>query len=120
MSETENKRAIGMKKEIRASEYLKNLGFEILATNFRNRYGEVDIIAREKETLCFVEVKYRSSLQCGYAAEAVDRRKQKRICRVARYYLMKQGADEWTPCRFDVVALDGEQISLIRNAFEYC
>jgi putative endonuclease len=113
-----NKRQLGSAYESLAAEYLRQQGYEILEQNYRNRQGEIDIVAKEGETLCFVEVKFRSGGEYGKAAEAVNRKKQHTIVRVAQYYLMRHGYDEWTPCRFDVVAIDNEEISLIRNAYE--
>lgn len=113
-----NKRRLGSNYEGRAAEYLINKGYEILELNFRNRYGEIDIIARDDKYICFVEVKYRSQKDCGYASEAVDYRKRQTIMRVANYYLMKKGLSEWTPCRFDVIAIDGQELAHIQNAWE--
>lgn len=115
-----NKRAVGKEYEQQAAEYLQRQGFQILEQNFRSRFGEIDIVAKEGETLCFVEVKYRSGRDCGSPQEAVDRRKRRKISRMARFYLAKHGYDEWSPCRFDVVAMEPGQIELFRNAFEYC
>lgn len=112
-----NKRKLGQEKEQAVEEYLRAKGYEILARNFRNRFGEIDLIAKDAEIIVFVEVKYRSVPDCGMAAEAVDRRKQKTITNVARYYLMTHGGNEWTPCRFDVLAVDGDVITHILNAF---
>lgn len=114
----ENRRQIGTAYERVAAEYLEGLGYEILEYNYRNRIGEIDLIAKDEEYLCFVEVKYRSDGSCGTGLEAVNYRKQKNIIRVAQFYLMKQGLSEWTPCRFDVVSIDGEDITLVKNAFE--
>lgn len=113
-----NKRKVGTTYEQIAAEYLKEQGYEILECNYRNRIGEIDIIGRDGEYLCFVEVKYRSDSVYGFGAEAVNLRKQKNIIRVAQFYMMKHELSEWTPCRFDVVAIDGAEISLIQNAFE--
>lgn len=113
----ENKRSVGTAYEQIASEYLEAQGFVILEKNYRNRYGEIDIVAQEGKTICFVEVKYRSSNRYGYPIEAVDYRKQKKILAVSRYYLLMHGQSEWTPCRFDIVAIEGKEITLLRNAF---
>lgn len=115
----ENTREIGARYEACAADYLRRNGYEILEQNYRSRRGEIDLIGREGEYLCFVEVKYRKSKGMGYAAEAVGWRKQLTICRAAQYYMMRHGMDEWTPCRFDVVAIDGDEITLLRNAFEF-
>ena len=99
-----NKRSVGSIYEQLAAEQLINMGYSVLACNYRNRFGEIDIIAKDGDTICFCEVKYRRDNGCGRALEAVGYSKQKKIISVARYYLMKHGLDEWTPCRFDVIA----------------
>lgn len=102
-----------------ASEYLRARGYEILEKNFRCRFGEIDMVAREQNYLCFIEVKYRRTDRKGHPEEAVDRRKQNRICRVADYYLLSHPSDREVEVRFDVVAILGEEITLYRNAFSY-
>ena len=105
--------------EAAAAAYLRKKGFRIEAMNYRTRLGEIDIIARDGRYLVFVEVKYRSTMTSGWASQAVDYHKQQRICKAAQFYLICHGYGE-VPCRFDVVAVDGEKLQWIRNAFEYC
>jgi putative endonuclease len=112
-----NKRQVGTDYEERAVKYLKSQGYVILERNFRCRTGEIDIIAREGGYICFVEVKYRAGSGCGSALEAVGYRKQQKILGVARYYMMCHHLPTDTACRMDVVAIDGEEITLLRNAF---
>ena len=69
--------------------------------------------------LVFVEAKYRPSGAYGSPAEAVDGRKQRTICRVADYYRMRHGIPDGQACRFDVVAVQGVEICLLRSAFPY-
>ena len=92
---------------------------QILEQNFRCRQGEIDIIARHKGVLVFVEVKYRKDLRQGRPEEAVTPLKMRTICRVADYYRLRNGYGEQVPCRFDVVAVLGEEIRIFENAFEY-
>ena len=115
-----NKRQVGTQYESMAVQYLTEAGYHILERNFRCRTGEIDIIAKDGEYHCFVEVKYRANGSFGSGLQAVDVRKQRTIIRVAQYYMMQHGLDEWTPCRFDVVSIDGEEITLIQNAFQVC
>lgn len=112
-------REVGSWYEQFAAEYLRMQGYQILEQNYRCRRGEIDLIGREGAYLCFVEVKYRRTKKMGCAAEAVGRHKQFVICRVAQDYLMKHRMEESTPCRFDVVAIDGNEVMLLRNAFEF-
>lgn len=74
--------------ESEACGYLKRCGYEILDRNFRCRIGELDIVARQGATLCFVEVKTRSSLCFGLPGEAVNAKKKRHILRAAQYYLV--------------------------------
>lgn len=101
------------------AEYLKTQGYEILEKNYRCRIGEIDLIAKEGETLVFVEVKYRRNDKMGDPKEAVNRKKQKKISMTASYYLMRECGRMDIPCRFDVAAVLGEQIEVVKNAFEY-
>jgi len=112
-----NKRKLGTEKEALAAEYLKQQGYFILERNYRNRFGEIDIIAVDGDYLCFVEIKYRSSREFGYPGAAVDSRKQRKIAQVANYYLMKSNIGLYVDCRFDVVSICGDEISLVKNAF---
>ena len=112
-----NKRQVGTQYESMAVQYLTEAGYHILERNFRCRTGEIDIIAKDGAYLVFVEVKYRASAACGSALEAVDYRKQQSILRVAQYYMVSHGYRTQTNCRFDVVAIQGTEITLIQNAF---
>lgn len=115
-----DKRKIGAEYEKYAAAYLREQGYEIRECNYRNRYGEIDIVAEREHRIVFVEVKYRSSGRSGSPLEAVDRRKQRRISRAAYFYCGTKAQGEDTPCRFDVIAIDFEkQIQHIENAFEY-
>ena len=114
-----NLRRVGAGYEHIAGAFLEREGFRILEYNFRCRTGEIDIIAREGDILVFAEVKYRKTKKRGGPFEAVDGRKQYVICRCADYYRITHGVGENCPCRFDVVGILGEDIRLIRNAFDY-
>lgn len=112
-----NKRAVGTRYEDEAAAYLERRGYRILEHSYRCRTGEIDLIARDGEYLVFVEVKYRSGTSCGSPLEAVGFRKQRNIIRVAQFYLLTHGYGTETSCRFDVVAICGEEIELVQNAF---
>lgn len=81
--------------------------------------GEIDIIAKDGAYLVFVEVKYRAGEGTGNPLEAVTKAKQRTISKVALYYRMTHGYGEFSPSRFDVVAILGDEIRLVKNAFDY-
>lgn len=70
-----------------AAEHLRRAGYQILAANWRSRFGEIDLIAADQNYLCFVEVKLRKSAAFGGAGEFVDRRKQNKLRLTAELYL---------------------------------
>ncbi|MCR5684636.1 MAG: YraN family protein [Lachnospiraceae bacterium] len=113
-----NKRQIGIEGETKACAYLRDHGYRIVKKNFFCKAGEIDIIAYDGEYLCFIEVKFRADLSEGYPEEAVDERKIRRISKSALYYLNMCGLDETTPCRFDVISILGDGVTLIKNAFD--
>ncbi|MFQ5588072.1 MAG: YraN family protein [Nitrospiria bacterium] len=112
---------LGEKGETAALRFLKNEGYQILEQNFRTPIGEIDIVAREGETLVFVEVKTRSGIAFGFPQDAVGKQKQFKITQVALLYLSSINVAP-CHCRFDVVAVQkafkGYHVELIRNAFE--
>lgn len=112
-------RAIGTAYEQVSEAILQTHGYKILEKNFRCKQGEIDFIAKDEGYLVFIEVKYRHSDGQGQPGEAVNFRKQRRISRVALYYMMTKSLDETTPCRFDVVSILGEEVTLYKNAFEF-
>ncbi len=117
---TINRRSIGARYEETAAAYLESCGYDILARNYRNKYGELDIIAKKEELLVYAEVKYRSNTNCGDPLEAVDRRKQIQICKVAACHYATYAAKSYQPCRFDVIGVyHDETIRHIENAFEF-
>lgn len=118
---TNRKQEIGQKGESVAVRYLKKQGYKIIERNYRSKAGEIDIIAREKRTLVFVEVKTRRSRSFGSPKWAVTPKKQKAISMAALYYL-KMTDQTNVDARFDVVSIlaRGEDtlIELVRNAFD--
>jgi putative endonuclease len=112
-----NKRAVGLQYEQLAVDYLKQQNYEILERNFYTHAGEIDLIARDGTAIVFIEVKYRSSKANGFPQEAVTQKKQQRMIRSAQYYLYHNHMEN-IPCRFDVIAILGKEISHIQNAFE--
>jgi putative endonuclease len=112
--------ALGKTGEDLACGELERRGYAIVARRYRCRGGELDIIARDGQTLVFVEVKARDSHAFGDAAEAVTWRKQQRIVRLATEYVMRHHFND-DPCRFDVVSIHFEDerpvIEVYQNAF---
>ncbi len=103
-----------------AAAYLARKGYQILMRNYRCRYGEIDIVARQGETLVFVEVKAGRSGSFGAPESWVDRRKQQHLGNAAAVYLDEHGIAD-VDCRFDVVAVrlerGGPRVQHIENAF---
>lgn len=97
----------GKSSEIIASNYLKDLGYRIIATNYKNKIGEIDIIAKNNNTIVFVEVKSRSSRAFGDPLEAIDERKIYKIHNAALGYL-KFTKQLDACCRFDAISILGK------------
>ena len=112
----------GKEGEKIAADFLKKNGYRIVEINFRCPIGEIDIIAKERADLVFVEVKTRKSRELGYPEQAVGPRKQKKMSQLALWYLQKRKIID-TNSRFDVVAItlmpEKNEIRLIRNAFDF-
>jgi len=109
-----SKREFGDKLEDFAAKQLTSEGLKIISQNYLCKMGEVDIIARDKNDLVFIEVRYRKSEQYGGSLASVDQKKQRRISMAASHYLQKHNLTNKTACRFDVFAVTG-----ISNHFEY-
>lgn len=114
--------ATGKEGEKIAADFLKKNGYRIIDKNFRCPLGEIDIVAREKGAIVFVEVKTRQSSKLGYPEQAVGIRKQKKMSQLALWYLQKRKLADIS-ARFDVVAItmlpSGNEIKLFKNAFDY-
>ncbi|MDI1350814.1 YraN family protein [Aquabacterium sp.] len=113
----------GDEGEERALQHLLAQGLALVERNYRVARGpsargaEVDLIMRDRDgTLVFVEVRQRASTDHGGAAASVTRGKQRRCILGAKFYL--QTLSVWPPCRFDVVAIDGEALSWLPAAFD--
>ena len=113
-------RAEGTWGEAEVANYLRRRGYTLLAHGFHCRFGEIDLIARRRGMVCFVEVKLRSGTAYGLPREFVDRRKQEKLRSAAALYLSRQELD--CPARFDVAEVYWEEgkkprIEYIENAF---
>ena len=107
----------GEQAEKRAAEFLRDRGLMILERNWRCRFGEIDLVARDGDTLVFVEVRARGSRSHGGAAESISTAKRRRLTATANQYLAR--ARRQVPCRFDALLIEAEgRIEWIRNAFD--
>jgi putative endonuclease len=107
----------GRRGEDRAAALLRARGYHVVERNFRCRQGEIDVVARDgADTLVFVEVRTRADAEHGTALETVRSVKQRRIADAAAYYLSVR-RPPFTRCRFDVLAITGEDVVLIKDAF---
>ncbi|HRN82934.1 MAG TPA: YraN family protein [Nitrosomonas europaea] len=116
MASTGNK---GSDAEQRAATFLQQQKLTLLERNYRCRFGEIDLVMREGDTIVFIEVRMRSSDRFGGATASITAAKQLKLTRAARHYLAEYEGD--FPCRFDAVLISGEQendIEWIQNAFD--
>ncbi len=112
----------GLHFEERARDWLTARGLQLLQANYRCRFGEIDLIMCDRETLCFVEVKYRRSSAYGGAAAAISPAKQRKLVRSAQCYLETRRALANHPMRFDAVLIQRDAngtacFNWIRDAF---
>lgn len=112
---------LGDRGEAEVARYLRKRGYTLLASQWRCRFGELDLVAKDRKgTVCFVEVKLRGEKSIAAPREFVDARKQQRLRTAAELYLSQHSMEEVT-CRFDVaeVFLEGDslQINYLENAF---
>lgn len=112
----DKRHALGESGEARAAVWLKRRGWRIIARRWRCRAGEIDLIGVDEDVLVFVEVKTRSSALFGAPEEAVGARKRARMARAASFYLHTRGKSR-ERARFDVVAVEGDSIRHIPDAF---
>ncbi|MGI2260596.1 YraN family protein [Shewanella sp. GXUN23E] len=105
----------GQIAEQQAREYLQQQGLKWVASNVRYPFGELDLVMRHREFWVFVEVKYRSSAGFGGALHAVGSKKQQRLHKAASHYLQLNRIQ--APCRFDLVAIEGNQLQWLQNIF---
>ncbi|HDY83192.1 MAG: YraN family protein [Gammaproteobacteria bacterium] len=116
-------KSLGDNYETRAVQWLQDQGLQLLVRNYKGKTGEIDIVAKDKNTLVFVEVRARNNRYFASAAASVDRRKQLRILRTAQLFLQRHPGLANMPCRFDVIAFEPRQsttspeIHWIRSAF---
>lgn len=110
-----------MHAEQLAAQFLVEQGAQVLYRNYRCRFGELDLIAREPEVLLFVEVRSRRRTRFGAAIETVGMVKRQRLVRTAEHFLAYRWSGKPTACRFDVVTIEGTEPPIIqwwRGAFD--
>lgn len=120
------KRKVGDEKERLAEDFLIQQGFTLIERNFFCKMGEIDLIMKDKDYLVFIEVRYRESQDFGGALASITASKQRKLRRSAEFYLIKVFANNPPPCRFDVIAIEGNkdnpsgtknEIHWVKNAF---
>ncbi|MFA9217086.1 MAG: YraN family protein [Sphingomonadaceae bacterium] len=107
---------LGWQGEQRALDYLCRHGLVLVERNFLCKLGEIDLIMRDGVHLVFIEVRRRANRKHGGAAASVTPAKQQRLIRAAQVYLQRYA--RLPPCRFDLVAIDGAELSWLRNVLE--
>ncbi|MDH4021409.1 MAG: YraN family protein [Xanthomonadales bacterium] len=114
-------RSSGAHWEKTAEVFLRDQGLKLLNRNFSSRFGEIDLIMEDDETIVFIEVKFRKSDHHGSGADAVTFHKQNRISRTAAWYLARNPHRAEQFCRFDVISIDPKKrdqgINWIKSAF---
>jgi putative endonuclease len=117
---SKDKIKLGLYGENQASEFLENNGYRILQRNFKTNLGEIDIIAKDKDCICFVEVKTRTSQDKGLPEESITKNKQHKLSQLALSYLKNKKLLDKS-ARFDVVSItqgsSENKIEIIKNAF---
>lgn len=115
-------RQVGKRWEKIAESFLRRHGLTTRKRNFSSRLGEIDLVMNDRNSLVFVEVRFRGNNRHGSGADTVTRQKQARIIRAAMYFLSQNPRLSQKPCRFDVISIGTDQgnhqIQWIKNAFE--
>lgn len=113
----------GVQGEDQAARFLRDQGLLVLARNIHCRAGEIDLVATDRVSLIFVEVRLRGSTQYGGAAASVTPAKQRRLIRAAQFFLPRLRAryfgGKLPPCRFDVISIDHRKLHWIKHAFDH-
>ncbi len=107
----------GKEGELKAALYLTKNGYDVVEINYSGYNAEIDIICKDKNTLIFVEVKYKSTKRYGMGFEEVNKNKQKKIINCAKLYMRDNYISSNTSVRFDIISIDEGKILHIKNAF---
>ncbi|MFF7705760.1 YraN family protein [Pseudomonas sp. NPDC007930] len=113
----------GREAEATALAHLRQHGLQLLAQNWRCRGGELDLVMLDSDTVVFAEVRYRQHRQWGGALESIDPRKRDRLILAAQHFLHEQPRWAEQPCRFDVIAIEGNDparpgLNWVKHAFD--
>ncbi|WP_213875198.1 YraN family protein [Pseudomonas sp. dw_358] len=116
-------RAAGQAAEQQALDYLQAQGLRVLHRNWLSKGGELDLVMLDGDTVVFVEVRYRLHAKWGGALGSIDARKQARLIKAAQWFLQIESHWQSSPCRFDVIALEGSadathKVQWLSNAFD--
>lgn len=112
-------RAIGAKYELQALAFLKRKQLKLITKNYSSKCGEIDLIMQDKESLVFVEVRYRKEDAYGAGADTITRSKKDKLIRTAKFYLLENDLYDKVACRFDVISIDKQNhIAWLCNAFD--
>jgi len=116
-----NKNNTGLEAEKIAATFLANKGLKLVTQNYHCRYGEIDLVMKESDTLVFVEVRLRTNHQFGSAGASITTKKQQKLITTAQHFLQQHGAAyQDSACRFDAILMDKADLNSIewlRNAF---
>ena len=105
--------------ELKAENFLKTKGYKIITKNFFSRYGEIDIVAFDRNNnLIFIEVKGRNTLEYGFGEESITDKKINSLVKTAQIFLEKNSDIEFNEIRFDVISIFRDKINHIKNAFD--
>jgi putative endonuclease len=106
-----NSQHIGQRAEQQACRFLQQQGLRHVTSNYACKQGEIDLVMEHRDTLVFVEVRYRGNSRHGSGAESITRHKQQKLVRTAEYFLLQHPAQANRPCRFDVISIGGEDVT---------
>nr|WP_314901395.1 YraN family protein [uncultured Deefgea sp.] len=107
---------LGAAAEQRAADFIVAQGLKLIARNWRCRFGEIDLIAKDAKTLVFIEVRARTNANFGGAASSIQRSKQEKLIRTAQMYL--QALSPLPPCRFDAICIDGDDLVWLKDCIQ--
>jgi putative endonuclease len=119
-----DKKKLGEQGELIARRYLKKKGYKIIESNYKRKWGELDIIAKKKNKLFFFEVKYGSKASCFLPESRVNRQKKRQLVKMAHLYLTEKEIPPDTPCQIDILGInlspDGKSVEIrhYENAVE--